>query len=101
MLFGKGDQPPHFALYTRMRNTDQEVLRAGAPTGRGTYYRIFNRGCGGGASFLVREESLPDNDCKAWVVFATHAEDGIESSSFSTAEEAKAFVKAAVEALCR
>ncbi|KJS40436.1 MAG: hypothetical protein VR70_05745 [Rhodospirillaceae bacterium BRH_c57] len=101
MLFTKSDHPPHHKLYTRMRNTDQEAMRAGAETGRGTYYRIFNRGCGGGSSFLIREESLPDNACSAWVVFATHADDGIESSSFPTHEEAAAFVQAAVNALCK
>lgn len=101
MLFKKTHHPAHFALYTRMRNTDQDAMRAGADTGRGTYYRIFNRGCGGGSSFLVREESLPDNDCKAWVVFATHADNGIESSSFPTPEDAAAFVRAAVDALCK
>ncbi|MGC2854406.1 hypothetical protein ACM64Y_02940 [Novispirillum sp. DQ9] len=101
MLFKKSDQPEHFKLYTRMRNTDQEHMRDGAPTGRGTFYRIFNRGCGGGSSFLVREESLPDNDCKAWVVYATHAEGGIDSSSFPTPQEARAFVEAAVNALCK
>lgn len=88
------------ALYDRMRRSDLEVLRSGADTGRGTSYRIFTRGCGGGSSFLVREEKMPENACHAWVVFALGVDGGIESSSFPTPAEAQAFVHAAVEAVC-
>lgn len=88
-------------LYKRMRATDLDVLRDGGDTGRGTQYRIFTRGCGGGSSFLVREEKMPENDCQAWVVFALGVDGGIESSSFATPQDAQDFVRAAVGAICR
>ncbi|MGO8739391.1 hypothetical protein [Rhodoblastus sp.] len=87
-------------LYRALRDVAQDKLSRGAAAGDETRYVAFSRGCGGGPSFVVREEA-PDGKCRAYAILATYASSGVEESSFSSADEALSFVARAVEALRR
>ncbi len=100
MFLSRFKQPERVKLYQSLRKAHHEVLARGAPTGRGTRYVAYSRGCGGGASFLVREEA-EDGRCHAYAVLALYEESGIEESSFATCAEAMDFVAAAVKELRR
>jgi hypothetical protein len=67
---------------------------------RGTRYVVYSRGCGGGASLLIREEAA-DGTCRSHAVLATYMPDGIEHSSFDSPAQALAFVADAVDELLR
>ncbi len=100
MLFDRFRRPERVKLYQALRRSHYEALARGAPTGRGTRYVAYSRGCGGGASFLVREEG-DGGICHAYAVLALYEESGIEESSFSSSAEAMAFVASAVKELRR
>ncbi len=99
MFLRRNDKPERVRLYDILRRSDFGRLTAGVPTGRGTRYVAYSRGCGGGASFLVREET-ETGACHAYAILATYEESGIEQSSFESAPEAMEFVAAAIQLLC-
>jgi hypothetical protein len=78
----------------------QEKLSRGATAGEDARFVAYSRGCGGGPSFVVREEAA-DGSCRAYVILATYEPNGVEDSSFPSASEALAFVARAVEGLRR
>ncbi len=100
MFFKRDREAEQVGLYRTLRRTPHEVLIGGVPTGRGTRYVAYSRGCGGGASFLVREEAA-DGTCRAFAILALYEESGIEDSSFASSAEAMAFVASAVGELRR
>jgi hypothetical protein len=99
MFFKADKKPEQDRLYQILRRADFDRLRTGAPTGRGTRYVAYSRGCGGGASFLVREED-ETGGCRAYAILATYEESGIEDSSFASAPDALDFVSTAIRHLC-
>ncbi|HUO53998.1 MAG TPA: hypothetical protein VMU18_04625 [Rhodoblastus sp.] len=100
MLFRRQSEAEPIRLYKILRAMAAKKLSRGAPAGGDARYVAFSRGCGGGASFLVREEA-GDGACRAYVILATYAPDGVEDSSFASGAEALAFVARAVESLRR
>lgn len=98
MLFRRAPRSEPERLYTLLRRADAARLSAGAPAAAGARYVAYSRGCGGGASFLIREEAA-NGACRAYAVLALYEASGIEDSSFATPAEALAFVGAAVAAL--
>ncbi|CAA7620728.1 hypothetical protein [Magnetospirillum sp. UT-4] len=62
----------------------------------GVRLEVFGRGCGGGASLVVREVR---GDQVAYAMLALHADDGIEQSSFGSAAAALDFVESVARRL--
>jgi hypothetical protein len=91
-------RPDPIGLYRSLRAASAQDLARGADSGRGTRFVAYGRGCSGGPSFLVREESA-EGEARAWAILATYETSGIEDSSFATPDEALAFVAEAVAAL--
>jgi hypothetical protein len=100
MLFRRRKESESARLYRALRAFDQERLARGAPAGGDSRYVAFSRGCGGGPSFVIREETA-EGACRAYAILALYEEGGIEESSFASPSEAVAFVAAAVERLAR
>lgn len=100
MFFKRGAQSEQARLYKKLRQADAGKLAKGVSAGGEARYVAYSRGCGGGASFLIREEA-PDGGCRAWVVLATYEANGVEDSSFPSAAEAMRFASRAVDALER
>ncbi len=100
MLFKRRTEREPARLYRTLRTMDQERLARGAPTGGNGRIVAFSRGCGGGPSFVIREEAA-DGACRAYAILALYEESGIEESSFASASDAMAFVASAVERLVR
>lgn len=98
MFFRREPLSEPVRLYRRLRKADAAKLAQGAPAGVDTRFVAYSRGCGGGTSFLIREEA-PNGACRAYVVLATYEASGVEESSFATPEEAMRFAGRAVEAL--
>ncbi|WP_298425308.1 hypothetical protein [Rhodoblastus sp.] len=98
MFFRREKELEQDRLYRALRGMSQERLARGAPAGAESRYVAFSRGCGGGASFLVREEAT-DGTCRAFAILATYEPDGVEQSSFVSAADALGFVARAVDSL--
>ncbi len=99
-MFWREQESEPIRLYKALRDMAQDRLSRGAPSGAETRYVAFSRGCGGGPSFVVREEAA-DGGCRAYAILATYEPSGVEESSFPSASEALAFVARAVEGLRR
>jgi hypothetical protein len=99
-LFWRETESEPIRLYKALRGMAQDRLSRGAPSGGDSRYVAFSRGCGGGASFVVREEAA-DGSCRAYAILAAYEPSGVEESSFPSASQALAFVARAVEGLQR
>ncbi len=99
-MFWRDIESEPVRLYRALRDMAQEKLSRGVTAGADTRYVAFSRGCGGGPSFVVREEE-GDGSCRAYAILATYEASGVEESSFPSTAEALAFVARAVEALRR
>lgn len=100
MFFKREKKPELLRLYQALKKAHHEVLTGGVTTDRNTRYVAYSRGCGGGPSFLIREETA-DGACTAYAILALYEESGIEKSSFATPADALAFVATAVKELRR
>ncbi|MCI4678142.1 hypothetical protein K9U39_15015 [Rhodoblastus acidophilus] len=99
-MFWREKETEQVRLYRVLRGMERARLSRGAAAGGDFRFVAYSRGCGGGTSFLVREETA-DGACRAYAILATYEPDGVEESSFGSAAEALAFVARAVEALRR
>ncbi len=99
-FFSRAGEPEQNRLYRALRRASGEALAKGAAAGADSRYVAFSRGCGGGTSFLVREEAV-GGACRAYAILALYEESGIEESSFGSKTEALAFVARAIAALGR
>ncbi len=99
-MFWRESESEPVRLYRVLRDMAQDKLSRGATAGVDSRYVAFSRGCGGGPSFVVREEE-GDGSCRAYAILATYVSSGVEESSFPSPAEALAFVARAVEALRR
>ncbi len=99
-MFWRESESEPVRLYRALRAMAQDRLSQGAAAGADSRYVAFSRGCGGGPSFVVREEE-GDGNCRAYAILATYETSGVEESSFPSPAEALAFVARAVEALRR
>lgn len=99
-FFSRASEPEPNRLYRALRRANGDALARGVAAGADSRYVAFSRGCGGGMSFLIREEEA-GGACRAFAILALYEDGGIEESSFGSKPEALAFVARAVAALER